>query len=377
MSGLEFIATNPSGCLTIEVTPDGSVSCDSGSQTEWDYDVSCGAGGPEFVYEWSPTDGLSDPNIATPFVTSLNGSTEYTLTAYPLGSPDCASTDVMTVNPAFDFNMDFQLPSCNGNDAVITVFVDENSGPGPWDIEFIENGGNPEMSQSTGGTTTFDNLLPGDYTVTIASGGCSYTQDFVIDGPPALVFETSPDIEICLGGTTTLEAFSVDDDDQSWTFTWDNGLGTGSAIEVSPTETTTYTVFATDDFNCDASPLEVTVSVLPALSVEMTAPQLLCAGADALLEVTSSTGGNGGPYQYEWLFNGNSIGNGDTYTHQEGVTGEYCVLITDGCETPAATACQEVQIEQSIPVVFDADTTIGCFPAEINFANLVDSVLID
>ncbi|NQX92964.1 MAG: gliding motility-associated C-terminal domain-containing protein [Flavobacteriales bacterium] len=233
------------------------------------------------------------------------------------------------------------------------------------------------MSQSTGGTTTFDNLLPGDYTVIVSSGGCSYTQDFVIDGPPPLVFETSPDIEICLGGTATLEAFSADDDAQSWTFTWDNGAGIGSSVDVSPTETTTYSVFATDDFNCDASPLDVTVTVLPALSVEMTAPQLLCAGADALLEVTSSAGGNGGPYQYEWLFNGNPIGQGEDLTHSEGITGEYCVMITDGCETPAATDCQIVQIEQSIPVVFDADTTIGCFPAEINFENLVDTAIID
>ena len=376
LSGLQFIATNPSGCLTIEVTPDGSVSCGSGSQTEWNYDVGCGAGGPDFVYSWQPVEGLSDPNIANPSVTSLNGTTTYTLTAFPEGRPDCASTDEMTVNPAFDFNMDFTPPSCNGNDAVIEVTVDETTGTGPWEIEFISPGQAPETVTSNGGTTLFENLLPGSYSASISAGGCSYTQDFVITGPPILSFETSNDTIICIGGIAPLQAWSDMDDDNSWTFTWDNGLGVGASLDASPTTTTTYEVFATDDFGCVVAPLQVTVEVYEGLAVEISAPGEVCSEQDVTLNVENTTGGQGANYFYEWSFDGSSIGSGTSYTNQESTSGEYCVTVTEGCETPAITECLIVNIEQDPGVAFEADTTLGCFPAAIEFTNLLDPTLI-
>lgn len=101
LSGLVFTATNPTGCITMVLSSDGSVSCASGSQTPWDYDVTCG-GGSNLTYEWTPNDGsLDDVTIPNPTVvnpTTTTTTTTYTLAVYPVGHPQCATTDDVVVS---------------------------------------------------------------------------------------------------------------------------------------------------------------------------------------------------------------------------------------------------------------------------------------
>jgi len=94
LAGLSWQATNPSGCITMLLTSDGSVSCVSGSTIPWDYDVACGGGGPQLVYSWTPNNGsLDDVTIPNPTIINPTGPTTYTLTVYPVGHPDCIMTD--------------------------------------------------------------------------------------------------------------------------------------------------------------------------------------------------------------------------------------------------------------------------------------------
>ena len=327
------------------------------------------------MYSWEPAAGLSDPNTATPFVTSLNGATTYTLTTYPFGRPDCWSTDEVEVLPAFAFEIEANDPSCLGNDGLISVFIDGTTGVAPWTVELYENNVLVLSEQNNGGTTDFDNLLPGDYSVIVSDlGGCSYTNDFVINGPQPTLFEVSDDQTICLTGTAVLEAWSDDDVNGTWTYTWDNGIGTGASVNVSPVVNTTYTVFATDDNGCDSDPLTVEVAVREALEVSIDGPTMLCAGVADQFEVISSNGGLP-PYNFDWTYNGQAIGNGELIDYQAAVTGDYCVTITDACETPAVTECALLEIEQAIPVIFEADTNVACNPASIAFESLVDETL--
>lgn len=377
LTGVTATATNPSGCLTMQFTSDGSVSCTSGSQTEWNYDVSCGESGPAFEFEWSPVDGLSDPTIPNPVVESINGETVYTLTAWPVGNPECSSTDEVTVFPAFNFTIDSSDPSCLGNDGEINVDIDAGSGQAPWDIELQEGGVSLETVQSNGGVTTFDNLLPGTYTVfTSDQGGCIYENEIVINETPPLVFEVNPsDTTICIDGTATLVASSAMDDDNSFGYTWDQGAGTGSIVQVSPVETTTYSVFATDDAGCDSEPIEVTVNVNDSLTVAVTGDDIICGGTTGMAMVDQISGGDNGNYNYIWEYNGVGIGTGSEITNEQLQTGTYCVIATDDCETPAVTACHEVVVETPLDVTFEADTTRGCFPATISFTNGIDPEL--
>ena len=373
LSGLSWVATNPTGCITIQVTPDGSVSCGSGSQTEWNYDVGCTQGGPQYEFAWTPEEGLSDPTSPTPDVLSINGTTVYTLSAWPLGHPDCVSFDEVTVFPAFEFEVDSSDPSCFGNDGVISIDIDGGTGTPPWNIEFFEEGVLTDTQQSAGGLTEYTDLFPGNYTLSVADEfGCEYINEIVINSPPELVFELSVDTLICVDGTALLETSSAMDDDDSWTYTWDGGLGIGDLVFASPDVTTVYSVFATDDAGCDSEPQQVEVALRDSITVEITGPALICGGEDAFLEVTSTTGGFGEPYSYNWTFNGGTIGDGLDVTNLQFQTGTYCLAATDGCETPENVACFEVVIETPLNVAFEADTTRGCFPAGMNFTNLLD-----
>lgn len=64
----------------------------------WSGTISCGGGTSPTAWQWSPTTGLNDPTDPTTnvFVTQ---PTWYYLTAYPVGSPDCAVLDSVLVAP--------------------------------------------------------------------------------------------------------------------------------------------------------------------------------------------------------------------------------------------------------------------------------------
>jgi gliding motility-associated-like protein len=375
LTGLQFIATNPSGCLTMLVSSDGSVSCTSGSFGPIEYTVGCTQGGPQYVWEWTPSEGLSDPTIPNPDVVSLNGQTTYTLATYPVGHPDCVSYDDVEVFPAFDFNITSQDPSCYGNDGVISVTIDGATGTPPWTVEFYENGALQSNQLSNGGLTSFQDLFPNDYSLHVSDQfGCLYVNDIVINSPPALVFTLSNDTTICVDGAALLQTASLMDNDNSWGYTWSGGLGFGNAVYAGPIETTTYTVFATDDAGCDSEPMEVTVTVRDSLSVQISGTPLICGGALATLQVDDSQGGLA-PYSYSWSFNGNSIDTGENIDNQQFISGTYCAFISDACETPIVSNCFDVVVETPIDVQFAADTTRGCFPAPINFEILVDPAL--
>lgn len=114
LAGLSFLATNPTGCITMELISDFSVSCASGSEDQWEYEVSCGNSGTEVVYNWSPDDGtISDAEEINPTATP-NLTTTYTLSVYPVGHPDCVNSDDMefTVTTIIDPGLDSSAILC-------------------------------------------------------------------------------------------------------------------------------------------------------------------------------------------------------------------------------------------------------------------------
>jgi len=60
--------------------------------------VVCGGGTTPFVFEWTPTTGLTTPNSATSLV-YVTAPTWYYLSAYPTGHPECGVMDSVLVSP--------------------------------------------------------------------------------------------------------------------------------------------------------------------------------------------------------------------------------------------------------------------------------------
>lgn len=365
LSGLTFTATNPSGCLTIQVTPDGSVDCAGGSQTEWDYDVSCTGGGPDYVFEWSPATFLSDPNISNPTIEGLDVETTYTLTTYPLGRPECSSTDEVTVSPSWTYEVDFFQPLCFEPTGEIYVDVDETTGMGPWTVELILGADTLMSVETTGEQVTFDGLEPNDFVVSIADATCAYDEEVAMDTPPIISLIPSPaDTTICLTGIATLSV-DPDFDPGDMTYEWSTGDLT-QEIQVSPESDATYTVTGFFSGTCVTEPVEVTVNVLDGLSLGLTTVDPICPG-DSLAIGTSVTEGGMAPYDFVWTSDeGQTAVESDLFvTPTE--TGNWCLAMTDACESPEAVQCIEIIVSDVVDPTFTVDTLGGCIPVIVGF----------
>lgn len=372
-------ATNADGCLYVQFTSDGSVSCGSGAYEPVSWCAGCGQDACGFLWSWEPADNLTNPNSANPLVNTFDGfPTEYVAFVEPIGLENCATTDTVFVVPGFDFTTTFTNPTCVFTDGTIVLEINESPADGPWNADLFENGVYVESITSNGGVNVFYNLEEGNYSVEVSdTDGCSYTIPFVLTPPQPMDFDLTPNPNICINGFASLETSSDMDPGQTWTYTWDNGLGTGDLQLVNPVVDTDYTVFATDVNGCLSDPQTVTVQVYDSLNVSISVPDLICGGAFAELEADVFNGGSGAGYSFDWSWQNNPVGGDDSYwVDYPLASGTYCVTLSDNCESPAVTECGEVVIETPIAADFTSDTTRSCVPGVFQFESLVDPSLI-
>ena len=173
--------------------------------------------------------------------------------------------------------------------------------------------------------------------------GCDSTSNInlIVHMLPAI--NAGVDAAICIGSSTTISASGGS------TYTWSNGLGTGSSHVVSPTNTTTYTVTGTDVNGCvNTDQVVVTVNALPVIN----------AGADVAICIGSSTtiSASGGSTYY-W---NQGLGTGASHTVSPTSTTTYTVTGTDvnGC----VSTDQVVVTVNALPIINagqDVDICIG------------------
>ena len=118
-----------------------------------------------------------------------------------------------------------------------------------------------------------------------------------------------------------------------YVYTWSTGETTPS-IEVTPTETTTYTLAVTDECTQQVITKSITIVVPPFVPLTLDGTDNIvemCPYIPATLEV-EATGGFGG-YSYQWsnANNGQTLGNTNTELVTPSETTTYHVLVTDAC----------------------------------------------
>ena len=101
----------------------------------------------------------------------------------------------------------------------------------------------------------------GTYTVTITDrAGCTAITGVLINQPDLFTISVLPSDTICLNDTIELSVVG-NGGNPDYTFTWNNGLGTGAGKKVSPTITTTYVINATDSKGCLAEEDSTTIKI--------------------------------------------------------------------------------------------------------------------
>jgi hypothetical protein len=324
--------------------------------------LTLGGGTPNYNVVW---------NIpGTPTGISASNMSPGTWTANITDSKGCTTTQaVIIANPPVPVISGFvaNQPSCFGlSNGDITI--NYSSGVAPYTIAWS----NPisQTLTTSAFTSSVSGVSAGAYTATLTdSYGCSTSQPVAVSQPNMLVLIPSPDVTICFGQSTQLNA-AGSGGTPAYTYSWTpNTLVGGGPHTVSPTTTSSYIVSLVDVNGCSRPPQIITVSVSAPLEAIGTSTTL-CHGGTTILAPNITSIGNGGPYSYNWTpasGNVNSvsiIGNAPLTA----VTNTYAVAISDGCSVPNAIAIFTVNVNPLPVVSFTSSTLNGVEFFEKSFA---------
>lgn len=295
---------------------------------------------------WSPTNGLSNPNIANPVATPTQ-TTTYTVTyTDPCSGSSTSASVTITVNPASVAGTASISPTsiCAGQTVTLTLTgytgnIQWQSAPspaGPW----TNIGGANSSPYTTGAinaTTFFHAVVTGCGTATSNNIAVAVTP-----APNVTVTPNNP--SICAGASVTFTASGATS--YSWNTT---PVTTGSSLTVNPSATTSYVVTGTTN-NCSTT-RTVTVTVNPSPTANAGPDVTICSGQ------TTPLSGSGGVSCLWAPSNLVTVANSFNTTAIPQSTQTYVLLVTDanGCSNsdqvtvtvnplPAVNAGPDVQI---------------------------------
>lgn len=231
------------------------------------------SGGSSYV--WST--GATSSSI----VVSPTSATTYTVTASTGGALGCTSTATVTITiKTINIYTTAYAINCGSTNGAVSVNVGVG-GTAPY--SYLWTPGNQTTQMATGLNAT------GNYTVTVTdAGGCSATTSVTvvaINAPYALI---NGNKTICMGDPTTLTVSGGN------SYSWSTG-STSTAIVVSPSAATTYSVIAAIGSCKDTQ--SVTVAVFPPPVISTSGNITICSGNAATL---AASGASVPPYSYSW-----------------------------------------------------------------------------
>lgn len=308
-----------------------------------------GTGPGTYSYSWSPAVGGN-----VPLVTNLCAGT-YSLTITDGNGCTIDSTGIVVGAPQpVTIDNVVTVPETCGGDCTGSLTITASNA-----TQYSLDG------TTWGASNSFSNLCAGTYNVYAQDvNGCSANDQADIVGPAPVDVVASGSTTICIGQSTALTSVASGGVG-GYTYAWDNNSTTQN-INVSPTGSMTYCVIATDANGCDSPTSCVNVNVNPPLSVVALSDQAICEGDGAVINAVGS-GGNGGPYTYNW---DQSVGSGQVQTVSPSATTTYTVSVSDGCTTPDATASVTITVNTIPNISFSADNLDGCYPVDVNFTEV-------
>lgn len=322
---LEVIVTNSIGCqaedsiyltvITCSVTADAGAneSICPGETKELK-----ATGGVS--YSWSPTIGLSNPNIQNPTASPSVQMTYYVEVTDSLG---CKGTDSVTVAVNAIPSMvvvSTTDAACGASNGSVTISAFGSTAPYTY-------------SWSNGSTTnSISNVAAGTYKVTISdSKGCKYKPSVGVNniGAPTVLVTNSTN-STCFGSNDGTALISVSGGSTPYSYMWSNGVTTKNVTNLPKG---INIIQVSDSVNC-ISTASVTITEPSELIIITTKVNASCTNDDGT--VTNNVSGGTLPYLYKWS-------NGSTTNNITGLSvGNYTITVIDAnsCKAISTTNIQ-------------------------------------
>jgi len=308
------------GCIDVDAEGDEICPGECGTVSAFASD-----GVEPYTYTWSG--GL--PNGPGPHEVCPGTTTSYTVTVVDANGDTNTATATVVVFPAAVANAGADVDLCQGASTTLSA----------------SGGGTYSWSPATGlSSTTIASPIANPaqsttYMVTVTNAnGCTDTDEVSVNVNTLPTISAGPDQSICLGNSATLSASG------GVTYTWSPAAGL-SATNIAdplatPTQTTTYTVTATDANGCSGTD-DVTITVLTTGCLDITATgDVICPGECGEVSVTVNDGTE--PFNYAWS---NGLPNGPgPHPVCPASTTTYTVSVTDAAGN-AATSTAVVTVQ--------------------------------
>ena len=200
-------------------------------------------------------------------------------------------------------------------------------------------------------------LAAGSYSVEVSDiAGCTVTETFTINEPPAISVSASGSDALCFGECTGQATASASGGTGTLSYQWTDDQGFNIAQATNPTLSNlcagTYNIVVTDIEGCSSAPVSVMIDEPSAITISGSIDHVACYG-DSTGGIDITTNGGAGSNSYSW-------NNGDYVTEDlNGVpASNYNVVVTDvnGC---SATADFVIAQPQPLGLLLDAYTYIG------------------
>ena len=330
------------GGPTAIISTSGNVTCFGGNNG---YATANPSGGtPGYSYSWAPTGGTGPTGSGL-----IAGN--YTCTITDAAGCGTTVTVAITEPTALTTVMSSTTATCGDPDGSASVVA--GGGISPY-----------TYSWSSGGMgTTENNLIPGNYTVTVTDAqACTVTGTVTVPNVAGanITLNASSNIT-CFTACDGSASVNVSGGSAPYTIAW-SPTG-GNAASAANLCAATYTCSVTDNNGC-TSTFTILITEPAVLTVAANSGASICNGQNA--QIGAVAAGGTGPYTYTWQ-PGNL--NGATQTVNPAATTTYTVFVTDanGC---SANTTETVTVHALPVTTFAADTTVGCSSLCVNFSDL-------
>lgn len=310
------------------------------------------------IYQWTPSNNLSSSSILTPNVVDLSNTATYIFSTYPVGNPQCVTTDsvIVTVMDLPNTGDDTDLVFCPTNDT-INLFNEISGTP---DLNGIWLGTNDSLV-SEFFTPAFDDNQIFYYSFP----DCDVNSEITVT-VNHLDINISTDTTICHNGTAEFEVELLNTFIGDANYMWDNNLTDSPTVYVSPEEPTIYTVYVSYGDDCITESHSVLTNYHEPLSTTITSSQTLCHNESIELTVLDTEGGLL-PYSFQWANSNIVLSDTTSYNASPVENTTYCLTVSDACESSPETVCTDILVENLINPDFNSDFTSGCYPVTTLF----------